>query len=262
MKIKTIFIAGILLLLAAVIAACQPASTPEAAPVVTTPCPRLQHARNARHAPPCPPVVEQVPFQDDWANSPHNDIEAEAFNHWNEEDPPEVPVDCARCHSTAGYQEFVSTGAVSNAVPAPAGTIQCEACHNDATAALDSVKFPSGLEVTGTGPSSRCMQCHQGRASKVTVDDTLTKYGVAEDPDTVPAPVDDRPLGFITSIIMRLLRPYSVRRLRVVMSTMDRHTTANSATPKASMPASNATAHTPCRFSWRNARMSYQCCGS
>jgi len=198
MKIKILFIAGTLLLLVALFAACQPAPAPTAAPVVTTPCPA---APVCPECPACPeppkPVVEVAPFQDAWAGSPHNDAEAAAFTHWNEDDPKEVPVDCARCHTTAGYQEFVSTGAVTKAVPAPAGTIQCVACHNDATAVLDSVKFPSGLEVTGTGPSSRCMECHQGRASKVSVDDTLTKYGVAEDPDKVPAPVEDRPLGFI-----------------------------------------------------------------
>jgi len=47
----------------------------------------------------------EVPFFTEWMNSPHNDAASEAFNHWNEEDPAEVPTDCAKCHSTPGYKD-------------------------------------------------------------------------------------------------------------------------------------------------------------
>src|SRR5690606_24698179 len=90
-----------------------------------------------------------IPFYDEWANSPHNDTEGEPFNHWNEEDPPEVPTDCAKCHSTPGYMDHLgadgSTAGVVDA-PAPIGTtIQCVACHNEVTLTKTSVVFPSGI---------------------------------------------------------------------------------------------------------------------
>jgi hypothetical protein len=85
-------------------------------------------------------------------------------------------------------------GVVDNAVSIPtdpANAIHCVACHNDTTAELDSVTFPSGVEVTGLGDESRCMLCHQGRSSKSTVDDAITEAAPADD-DTV-----SEELGFI-----------------------------------------------------------------
>lgn len=127
-----------------------------------------------------------VPFEDLWASSGHADAAAEAFVHWNEDDPAEVPTSCAKCHSTPGFQDFLGLdgsefGVVDQA--APIGTvIACEACHNDVTLTLDSVVFPSGAEVTGLGPEARCMQCHQGRASTNTVNQTIADAGL-EGPD-------------------------------------------------------------------------------
>jgi hypothetical protein len=141
-------------------------------------------------------VVKEVPFQDQWAGSPHNDAEAEAFVHWNEDDPKEIPVNCARCHSTPGYQDYLGVdGSPADVVDkaAPIGTtVQCVACHNAATVTLSSVTFPSGAVVEGLGPEARCMVCHQGRASKVQVDASLEEAGLLEDLDTVNAE-----LGFI-----------------------------------------------------------------
>jgi hypothetical protein len=106
-------------------------------------------------------------INDVWAASPHNAVDDEAFNHWNEDDPAEVAAACARCHSTPGAVNFF-TGA--EAVNTEIGTtIQCEACHNDGTANLSSMTFPSGITIEGLGPSARCMACHQGRESTVSV---------------------------------------------------------------------------------------------
>lgn len=137
-------------------------------------------------------LVSVVPFEAKWATSGHADVTAEAFNHWNEEDPKEIPANCAKCHSTAGYLDFVGAdGSAAGAVDAAApigSVVQCEACHNDATLSLSSVVFPSGLEVTGLGAEARCMQCHQGRASTVTVNNAVANAGLtAEDEDTVSA---------------------------------------------------------------------------
>ena len=105
MKTKHFLLGALMLLLALALAACtQPdAPAPEAEPCPTAaPCPDCP-ACPEPEAPPAP-VVETVPYQDAWAGSAHNDTEAEAFNHWNEEDPAEVPADCANCHTTAGYR--------------------------------------------------------------------------------------------------------------------------------------------------------------
>lgn len=130
-----------------------------------------------------------IPFYDEWAASPHNDLEAEAFNHWNEEDPAEVPTDCAKCHSTPGYIDHLgadgSTAGVVDA-PAPLGTtVQCEACHNDVTLTKTSVVFPSGIEITNLGDEARCMECHQGRASTVSVNQRIDDAGLTNSLDTV-----------------------------------------------------------------------------
>jgi len=134
-------------------------------------------------------AVDTVPFEEMWANSPHNAVEDEAFIHWNEDDPQEVPPTCARCHSTPGYLDWIGAdGSEAGVVdaPAPIGTtVECAACHNDVTVVMDSVVFPSGVEVTGLGDEARCMQCHQGRHSTVSVNQSIADAGLTEDVDAV-----------------------------------------------------------------------------
>lgn len=129
------------------------------------------------------PSVE-VPFEELWANSPHNDEEAEAFRHWDEDDPAEVPDRCAKCHSAPGMQDFLgvdgSEVGVVNSAAALGSTVECVACHNQATLVKDSVMFPSGVEVTGLGNEAICMECHQGRASKVSVDSAIEEAGLTD----------------------------------------------------------------------------------
>ena len=133
-------------------------------------------------------AVKEIPFLEEWSSSGHADTKAEAFVHWNEESPAEVPVDCAKCHSTPGYQDFIgadgsAAGAVDKAAPIGT-TVECVACHNQVTLTMNSVTMPSGLEITNLGDESRCMQCHQGRASTVRVDEAITKANLT-DVDTV-----------------------------------------------------------------------------
>ncbi len=134
-------------------------------------------------------AVDVVPFEEQWAASPHNDAEAEAFVHWNEDDPAEVPTSCAKCHSTPGYLDYVGAdgteaGVVDN--PAPIGTtVTCEACHNEGTFNMTSVVMPSGIELTGLGAEARCMQCHQGRESTVSVNAKIEEAGMVDSPDAV-----------------------------------------------------------------------------
>lgn len=136
-------------------------------------------------------AVSVVPFEEQWASSPHADAEAEAFVHWNEDDPAEVPTSCAKCHSTTGFMDFVGAdgsafGSVEAAAPI-GQVVECQACHNDVTQNLSTVMFPSGVEVTGLGPEARCMTCHQGRASTVSVNQGFVDAGLdpVADLDTV-----------------------------------------------------------------------------
>ncbi len=114
-------------------------------------------------------AVQAEPIQEistKYWNSSHADAESEAFIHWNEDDPAEIPVFCARCHSTSGFTDFIGAdGSEAGKVDAPGkinDPISCTACHSDAAHALDSVSFPSGNEVSGTGKNSVCMSCHGG----------------------------------------------------------------------------------------------------
>jgi hypothetical protein len=197
MNMKYLVVGLLLLVVAMALAACgqaAPAPVQEtAAPAPTQACPEVPEA-TACPAPP-EPVVADVPFEEQWAASPHNDLTAEAFIHWNEDDPAEVPESCAKCHSTPGYLDFLGAdGTAAGTVDAPAEigtTVQCAACHNDVTVAKTSVVFPSGIEITDLGDQSRCMECHQGRASSVQVDEAITE-NVGEEFDTV-----NEELGFI-----------------------------------------------------------------
>lgn len=127
----------------------------------------------------------EIPFEDQWAASGHADAAAEAFVHWDGSDPAEIPTNCAKCHSTTGYLDFLGLdgtdfGTVDN--PAPVGTVvTCAACHNSATMAMDTVSFPSGAVVAGLGAEARCMQCHQGRESTVGVDAAIEAAAPADD---------------------------------------------------------------------------------
>lgn len=133
------------------------------------------------------PEVEEVyiPFHEEWQNSAHGDIAAAAFNYWNASDDQAVPVACAKCHSTHGFLDFLgadgSEFGVVNEPAALGSVVTCEACHNNVAVGLESVTFPSGLEVHGLGSEARCMQCHQGRASTVQVNASIERAGLSLD---------------------------------------------------------------------------------
>jgi hypothetical protein len=127
----------------------SPASTPTIVPSIT---------------PTSPP-----PFYTAWQASPHANPDALAFRFWDDAEPALIPTACARCHSTAGYLDYLgadgSTPGVVDAPAEPGLVIECFVCHNDATKNLDSVSMPSGAELTGLGTDALCVQCHQGLAS-------------------------------------------------------------------------------------------------
>jgi hypothetical protein len=172
--------------LAVVLASCGTQVVTQEVPVVETVEVVVTQVVTVEVEPEAPmaPAVE-IPFEALWAASGHNDAAAEAFVHWNEDDPQVVPIACAKCHSTPGYQDFLGAdGSEFGVVDAdhPIGTtVQCVACHNDVTLTLTSVVMPSGVEITGLGDEARCMQCHQGRESKVSVDAAIESAGVDDD---------------------------------------------------------------------------------
>jgi hypothetical protein len=154
--------------------------------------------------PDVPAVV--VPFEELWAGSAHADASAEAFVHWDTDNPAEIPATCAKCHSTSGYLDFIGadgTAAGSVEANAPIGqVIACEACHNDTTLTMTSVSFPSGAELTSLGPEARCMQCHQGRASGLSVDSALERAGLSDD-DTVSADLGFTNIHYFAAAVSR-----------------------------------------------------------
>ncbi|MFC1591960.1 cohesin domain-containing protein [Thermodesulfobacteriota bacterium] len=124
-----------------------------------------------------------VPYETLWAGSGHADSESEAFRHWDGDGS--ISASCAKCHSTPGYVDYLgadgsAVGSVDSAA-ALGTTVECIACHNDAARYLDSVTFPSGIIHEGVGEQSRCIECHQGRESTVSVDEYLAGKGVADD---------------------------------------------------------------------------------
>ena len=85
-------------------------------------------------------------------------------------------------HNKAPQDEFDST-------IGPILQEHCVACHNSVTFSKTTVTFPSGVTVTA-GDDTRCMECHQGRESKVSVDQQIEKFGIT-DMDAIVAPIKD-----------------------------------------------------------------------
>ena len=190
---KILVLVGSMLLLMVLLASCggkpEPTQVPTEPPVVMEEKPAIE-----------------VPFLALWEGSAHNAVDTEAFRHWDADDPAQVPATCAKCHSTAGYQDFLGSdgsaaSTVDAAVPAlDAEGIQCVACHNPVASNLNSVAFPgfetdeSGNPVPfvaeGFGDASRCLVCHQGRESKASVDAQIARFSIT-DVDAVVAPIKD-----------------------------------------------------------------------
>lgn len=101
----------------------------------------------------------------------HFDVTSEAWRHWDEDGA--VPARCSTCHSADGLP-FVAEHGVQIEQEI-AGGMKCTTCHvaedDFDMIAMEEVTFPSGASLTfGTDGDNLCATCHQGRASKVSVD--------------------------------------------------------------------------------------------
>jgi len=115
-----------------------------------------------------------------WMTSGHADAASEAFRHWDDEEDASATLStsCAKCHSTVGFEEFITTGSVAGAYLATDVIgIECTACHSSASTGtmrdVTSVTFPSGLVVDDLGNEAICMQCHQGRESNTRIESDI-----------------------------------------------------------------------------------------
>lgn len=102
-----------------------------------------------------------------------------------------IPANCATCHSTNGYLDYLgadgSDAGTTDKVAPIGGVVNCNACHAPEAASLTTVTFPSGVEVQGMGDSTRCMICHQGRASTVQVNAAIERAGLTDKPNEISA---------------------------------------------------------------------------
>ncbi|MFT3892906.1 MAG: cytochrome c3 family protein [Anaerolineales bacterium] len=145
----------------------------------------------------------------------HFDGAGAAWRHWDvdSEGKPVYTVEaaCAKCHSASGLPTLLAGQEIPEAgVPAGNG-LMCVTCHDvqagfPARFKVNDVVLPSGKTVTfgQDADSNLCIMCHQGRASKKSVDDRIAQFNAAGAPDTVVEAIKDAngndvKFGFINS---------------------------------------------------------------
>jgi predicted CXXCH cytochrome family protein len=119
----------------------------------------------------------------DWWGSAHADAEAEAFIHWNEDDPAEIPTNCAKCHSGKAFLDYLGQDGTTAMVVDNPGTINsvitCEVCHNESADLLETAFFPSGVEIIMGHSDALCGTCHSGNGAGTRV--VSASEGFADD---------------------------------------------------------------------------------
>lgn len=134
--------------------------------------------------PPEPRTESVEAISEKWASSGHADRDSRSFTNWDENDPPEVPATCAKCHSAFGYLSYLGEdGSEPLVVDAnvPIGSVvSCYVCHNPSAHEKDFAIFPSGAEIVDMGYNATCAECHQGRQSGVSVSNVIAELPVDE----------------------------------------------------------------------------------
>jgi hypothetical protein len=106
------------------------------------------------------------------------------FRDWDDSADYTVSSSCSKCHSATGLAKYLAGGQQALTANEPvANGFLCTTCHTVPPKLIDSppVLFLSGVYVNlSTDGSNLCLVCHQGRASKSTVDSTIaaSKTGV------------------------------------------------------------------------------------
>jgi hypothetical protein len=111
---------------------------------------------------------------------------------------PIIDAACAKCHSGSGLPMALAGETIpEEGVPAGNG-LMCLTCHDGANfpglIAGKDVTMPSGKVVSfgDNAASNLCIECHQGRTSKKTVDEKIALFsGAADAPDTVVEAIKD-----------------------------------------------------------------------
>jgi hypothetical protein len=103
-------------------------------------------------------------FPQQWEVGTHGDKVSRAFEY----PTGEGHEDCVRCHSGAGYIDYIA-GEPAEDQRLDALPIECASCHDPHSAenpyqlrSYGSVVLPEG-EFTGMGPAATCMNCHNVR---------------------------------------------------------------------------------------------------
>ena len=88
----------------------------------------------------------QIPYYDKWTMSAHADATALAFNNWNQQGS--VPVECARCHSSEGFIDYLGgDGSAPGQVDKPApvqSVIRCADLSQPGRGRADVGDLPVG----------------------------------------------------------------------------------------------------------------------
>lgn len=131
--------------------------------------------------------IKKAAAERQWKMSGHADKDSEVFKHWDADGS--IPTGCAKCHSSLGFRDYLgadgSAGGVVDKAAALGTTVDCLVCHTDNENGVlrknEAVLFPSGKVVEGLGPEGVCLECHQGRAAKITIDTKIANSGVPND---------------------------------------------------------------------------------
>lgn len=117
-----------------------------------------------------------------WAESGHGDLHGDPWSHYDWKSSSRQA--CQRCHTATGFANYATDpdtyDATKNDFSYLTGSqeevLYCNGCHKDSTFSrrtISTVKFPSGKTADLGDDSNLCMACHQGRASKKSVDDAV-----------------------------------------------------------------------------------------
>jgi hypothetical protein len=122
-----------------------------------------------------PPQQSVVEVTDLWSISGHADYDSISFTNWDEDG--EIPPSCAKCHSTTGFHNFLGLDGstpLTVEIAVPIGTVvMCSACHNTEVHAMTTVPYPDGFEFQPQRNEASCMNCHQGRATGLRIEEQI-----------------------------------------------------------------------------------------